>query len=366
MKKRIEPYLFLGLLVVIILGCGGPPVTPILISLTTTPAALTPSAPPGETESPVEVTPGLTSAVTDAPTEAATVAGHLMQPADLVPPPGKLIDDADSSGTGPEGRAPYGDSYKLNRFERPFLQDMSYVPDLDVRKFGISEDADWYYVSIQLVGSDPNNPVGINYGVEIDTNANGYGDTIILAHPPYSTQWSTSTVQAFQDTNEDSAGLSALASDSDFNGDGYETLVFDGSSQENTDLDLAWVRLDEARPGTIQIAFKKSLAGPAFLLGVVTDAGLKDVKQFDYVDHFAETEAGSPIRGHNNFPLGALYALDNTCWEAYGFKSTGFEPKVCQPILQPVNTKPADDESSCDPPPDCGGGPFDPDTCQCQ
>lgn len=364
MKERNKLYFYLGLLAAILLACGGPPATPILIPQATTPAVLT-SLPPSETASPEQATPGLPSAITDTATGAVPVNGHLMQPADLAPPPARLVDDADSSGTGPEGRAPYGDSYKLNRFERPFLEDMTYVPDLDVRKFGISEDADWYYVSFQLVGNDPNNAAGINYGVEIDTNLNGFGDTIVFAHPPYSAQWSTNTVQAFQDTNEDSAGLSALASDAGFGGDGYETLIFDGSSQENTDLDLAWVRLDESRPGTIQVAFKKSLAGPAFLLGVVTDAGLKDVTKFDYADHFAEADAGSPVRGNANFPLGSLYAVDNTCWEAYGIQSTGFEPKVCQPILQPVNTQSAD-EPACDPPPDCGGGPYNPETCECQ
>jgi hypothetical protein len=241
---------------------------------------------------------------------------------------------------------------------------MSYVTDLDLYRFSLSEDADWYYVSIRLVGSDPNNTLGINYGAEIDLNADGAGDYIIWLRPPYTTQWSTSTAQIFQDTNQDSAGPSAIGSDAVFDGNGYETLVFDGSTTDNPDPDLAWVRLNQDLPGLVQIAFKKSLTGPAFLLGVVSDAGLKDVSKYDYVDHITEADAGSPVKNNKNFPLGTLFAVDNTCWEPFGLQTTGYEPKLCQPILQPVNTQKPD--NSCNPPPDCGGGPYNPDTCQCE
>jgi hypothetical protein len=303
-------------------------------------------------------------------TKGIPVTGHLMVPANLVPLPGKMIDDVESSGTGSEGRAPYGDSYKLNRFERPFLKDMTYMADIDIHKFGLSEDEDWYYISIQLMGNDPNHAPGINYGAEIDLNADGFGDYILWTHPPYSPQWDTNTVQVFQDSNQDTGGLSALKADAVSDGDGYDTLVFDGSSQENADPDLAWVRTTGSDGATVQIAFKKSLTGSAFILGVVADAGLKDISKFDYADHIAEADAGSSVQNNPYYPLGALYAVDNTCWEAYGIQMTGYEPKLCQPILQPVSTGSPDEEEEpvlfCNPPPNCGGGPYDPVTCNCQ
>jgi hypothetical protein len=316
-------------------------------------------------------TPTESSTPTSVPVATETIAPaivHLMRPADVVPAPGKMIDDVDSSGTGREGRAPYGDSYKLNRFERPFLKDMTYIPDLDIHKFGLSEDADWYYISIQLIGNDPNNALGINYGAEIDLNADGFGDYILWARPPYTLQWDTHTVQVFQDSNLDTARGPASPPDAAF--DGYDTLVFDGSAQENADPDLAWVRRNGDSAATLQIAFKKSLSGTAFMLGVVSDAGLKDVSKYDYVVHFAEADAGSPVRSNKYYPLGLLYAVDNTCWEAYGFQATGFELKLCQPILQPVITEPADNQA-CNPPPDCNGnepgtGDYDPNTCTCR
>lgn len=330
------------------------------------------TASPGTVDEPIDaastqiVLPTLTATETPQ-TGQVPVTGHLMVPAESVPAPIKIADDVTSTEAG----APYGDSYKLNRFERPFLQDMTYVADLDISKFSLSEDQDWNYVSIRIVGSDPNNAMGIDFGAEIDLNADGFGDYIIWTQPPYTTEWSTKTVQVYQDANQDTAGTSATKSDSALDGNGYDTLVFDGSAADNSDPDLAWVRLHPDLPGLIQIAFKKSLIGPAFLLGVVSDAGLKDVSKYDYADHIIETDAGSPVKSNKHYPLGSLYTVDNTCWDAIGFQTTGYEPKLCPPILQPVSTKDkskdgAGPASACNPPPDCGGGPYDPNTCQCQ
>src|SRR5688572_24526940 len=87
----------------------------------------------------------LTSAPVPTITEAIPITGRLMKPADVLLAPGKLIYDVESSGVA----APYGDSYKINRFERPFRQNMIYVSDLDIVSFNLSEDADWYYISIE-------------------------------------------------------------------------------------------------------------------------------------------------------------------------------------------------------------------------
>ena len=308
--------------------------------------------------------------------EVIPVTGHLMTPAEIAPAPGKMIDDVESSGTGPEGRAPYGDSYKLNRFERPFLQDMTYVPDMDIHKFGVSEDQDWYYLSVRLVGNDPNHALGIHYGAEIDLNADGFGDYVIWARPPYTDQWDTGNLHIFKDSNLDAGGLSAIQADAVFDGNGYDTLVFDGSAHENADPDLAWVRMTEDPGAMIQFAFKKSLTGPFFMMGVISDMGLKDVSKYDYADHFTEADAGSPVRSNKYFPLGSLYAVDNTCWEAYGMQTTGYEPKLCQPIVQPTQIPSRDplaesQDAVGQPVPACSPEPvgclngFDPTTCEC-
>src|SRR3990172_5100870 len=120
------------------------------------------------------------------PPQASQPAGDV--PAETLPPNvvhiqspattlgfGTYIYDVESSGTAAERRAPYGDSYNINRLERPFLQDMTYVSDLDIVRFSVSQDDAWFYVSIKLITNDPNNSLGINYGVELDTNHDGFG-----------------------------------------------------------------------------------------------------------------------------------------------------------------------------------------------
>jgi len=326
MNKRQPLYLYVAFAFVVMLACT--PQSFVSTSPTPSPspsmAAATPSSLPGETG----------GNLIPAGENVIPVTGHSMKPADTVPAPGKVTYDVKSTGTA----ASYGDSYKINRFERPFLKDMTYVADLDIVTFNVSEDGDWYYISIGLNGKDPNNSIGINYGAEIDLDADGFGDYVLWAHPPYITQWDTSTVQVFTDSNHDSAGLSGKQSDAGHRGNGYETLVFDGSDLQTADPDLAWVRMVGGQGATIQFAFKKSLTGTVFMLGVVADAGLKDVSRFDYNDYFKEAEAGSSVRNNRYYPLGSLYAVDNTCWEAYGIQTPGSEPKFCPANLSATAT----------------------------
>jgi hypothetical protein len=265
---------------------------------------------------------------------------------------GAVIKDVESSGTGPEKRAPYGDSYDINLLERPFLQDMTYIPDLDIESFSVSQDDTWYYVSIELIGSDPNNVMGINYALELDTNKDGFGDFIIWTQPTYSNEWATENVQVFADNDHDTAGLSATKSDAPFSSDGYETPIFDGREGMGVDPDLAWVRMSNISSAIIQIAFKKSWAGNVFMVGAVADAGLKDVTQFDYVDRFTEADAGSPIKNKPYYSLQALYSVDNTCREAVGFVSTGYEPMSCMKTAptQPANSSSSTPAAVCDDP----------------
>jgi hypothetical protein len=279
-----------------------------------------------------------TETATPAPETPTAAVVHAMHPADLVAT-GQPVYDVESDSTAPEKRAPYGDSYDINRLERPFLQGMTYVPNLDISTFNVGEDADWFYVSISLVGSDPNDKLGINYAVELDRNHDGFGDYLIWAHPPYPPAWDTSAVQIFQDTNHDTGGLSAEKSDADLAGDGYDTQIFNGGVGD-ADPDLAWVRANSGVRALVQFAFKKSWSGSVFMLGVMADAGLKDPKKLDYVDRFTLADAGSPIRGNSSYPLKALYAVENVCREHFGFKSTGEEPQLCPSTASPATKKP--------------------------
>ena len=209
------------------------------------PANPNPVSPP---QNPASTEPG---AAAPAPESTATTGApvtHAITPPDSVPS-GTLVPDVVSQDTAAEQRAPYGDSYDINRFERPFLKDMTYVPDLDITGFTVSSDANWWYVSVALVGNDPNNKLGINYGVELDTNHDGFGDYMIWAHPPYAAAWDTTPVQIFQDTNRDTGGLSAEKSDAPFQGNGYDSLIFHGGAGD-ADPDMAWVSSGGTHRGT--------------------------------------------------------------------------------------------------------------------
>lgn len=293
--------------------------------------------------------PLATSTIPPALTPTITSTGpvvHAMTPAN--PRGGKLIYDVDSAGTAPEKRAPYGDSYDINRLERPFTQDMSYISGLDISTFTVSKDNDWWYVEIELVGINPGNMPEINYGVEMDLDRDGFGDYLIWAHPPYTDQWDTAPVQIYQDQSHNTGGVSAGKSDAPFPTDGYETLIFDGVAG-GEDPDLAWIRLEAGTPAIVQFAFKRSWSGNVFMLGVIADAGWRDPQKLDYVDRFPIEEAGSPVKENKNYPLKSLFLVDNTCREAFGFEPSSYEPQLCPVLVPPSKTPGPSLPSSSDP-----------------
>jgi len=329
-SSRTSTILFSSALLLAALACSLPGLAANQPQPTSTPI------PPTETPVPtasVTPKPSLTATLLPSPTieiPTATLAvSHSLVPSTSVDI-GKIIYDVVSVDTATEQRAPYGDSYDINLLERPFLEDMSYVADLDIASYNLSKDEKFYYVSIELVGTNPNNALGIQYAVELDTDADGYGDLIVVAYPPHSAEWSTDNLQIFKDTNHDTGGLSAAKSDAPLPGNGYDKLIFDGGRGPNdTDPDLAWVRVNAGRLATVQFAFKLGLPENRFMYGVIADAGPRDISDLDYVDRFTKEDAGSPIRGDKDYPLKGLYGVDTTCRTAQGFEGTYEEPQRC-------------------------------------
>jgi len=271
-------------------------------------------------------------------------------------PFGFLVYDVSSKETANEKRAPYGDSYKINRLERPFLEDMTYVPDLDIKTFNFLQSGKWTFVSIELNGNNPNNEVGIQYGIELDRDRDGFGDYLILAKPPFTKEWSTQGVQVWQDENHDTSGVSSVKSDAPVAGDGYEKLMYDGGI--GNDPDLAWVRINAGTRSTVQFAFKRTFPSNSYMLGVFADLGMKDPAKLDYIDRFSEAEAGSPIRGNAYYPLKLLWGFDNTCRDAMNFERSGLEPQGCprsEPTPKPKTPGPTQ-PLGCQPPQ--GGCPY--------
>ncbi len=323
----------LAITLIIILACNLPAETPSPLRVGTEPPAQ-----PENTQAP--------TAAAETPTAPVV---HLITPAEVTPS-GILAYDVESSGTAPEHRAPYGDSYNIYRFERPFTQlDMTYVPAMDIVTFRMGEDSNWYYPFVELIGESVNDPLNIDYGIEIDKEMDGHGEVLIWAAPPYTTQWSTDTVKVYLDTNHDTGGASSDKSDAPYPGNGYDSLIFDRG--QGDDPDLAWVRINPSSPTILEFAYKKILSGHVFMWSSVADAGLKDPGKYYYNDRFTLEEAGSPLSDNLNYPIKALYLFDNTCRAAFGFNATGNESLICPTEPRPRATRAPG--TQVPPPPPC-------------
>jgi hypothetical protein len=231
------------------------------------------------------------------------------------------------------GRALIGDNFTQGKFERPYNSNSMdvYFPQLDIDRLVLyPEDPTWVYVTITMVGRDKNNSFSGQYALELDPDQYGRGKYLVLVTNPASTDWTTSGVQVFTDTNGDVGGEKPVTADSaGASGNGYETVLFDQGT--GSDPDLAWVRLDPASPKSFQIAFKQSILGSqktytaGFLAGAKLDPAL-----FDFNDHIPYEDAGAAYSEIANFyPIKGLSELDNTCRQAIGFQPSGKEPGIC-------------------------------------
>ncbi len=313
-----------GLLLLILLTACNLPVT-----ATPAPSAApagAPSAPPPTAPPPVS---------TPSPTpEPQPTGDYALSPSANPLMLVERVYDADSLGTADEGRAPYGERYDFNLFERPFDQQMTYLPALDIHAFNLTYDALWYYVIIEL--NSPYDESPATYAVEVDVDLDGFGDYLILVANPRSLEWSREGVQVFADRNHDVAGLSATKSDAPISGDGYETLLFDQGA--GNDPGLAWARISPPNHAHINLAFRRDLVGDRFMYGVSADGNWQDPARYDYNDRQTEEQAGSPLINSPYYPLRDLYAYDNTCRQAFGFEASGLEARICPTEPPPTPT----------------------------
>ncbi len=259
------------------------------------------------------------------PEPSATIA-HLVRPQAPVSVQ-RFLTDASSAAYAAERRA-LAEDFDMNRFERPFTtSEMIYQPHLDLVRAELDARAPWFYVTLFLEALPPAGAAA-TYGVELDVNADGRGDWLILAHSTLPSDWSTDGVAVYRDANGDVGGARPLRADPQPQPvDGYETLVFDQGRGE--DPDAAWVRL---APGgaRIQIAFKQSLIpGESFLWSVLAQSGEFHPEWADYNDRFSLDEAGSPLKNSPAYPVKDLQGLDSTCRDAYGIATGGSEPGLC-------------------------------------
>ncbi len=277
---------------------------------------------------PISTSGGATSAPG---TQPPPTIQHSMVPVNLPSSRSGHAGDQDSSVTARQKKAPGGDKFSQDMFERPFNANTmdTYFPYLDIQDTLVYEDDTWVYAVIALKGPDSNNHLSGKYGVEMDLNLDGRGDFLIVASQPVSTDWTTDGVQVWQDANHDVGGNAAVVSDKNSSGDGFETNVFD--SGHGSDPDSAYARLAPDNPDAVQIAAKRALFGGAksFMVGMWAGADSLNPALFDINDHFTSEQAGSPLSDLSTYPIKAVAELDNACRMAVGFQPSGKEPGLC-------------------------------------
>ncbi|MBK9778822.1 MAG: hypothetical protein IPP55_02040 [Anaerolineales bacterium] len=81
----------------------------------------------------------------------------------------------------------FGDDFVKNRFERPFTANMGeYLPEIDIVKFSIGEDDNFFYVTMTPGGLPADGQaLSGHYAIEVDGNIDGRGELLIIASPPF-------------------------------------------------------------------------------------------------------------------------------------------------------------------------------------
>lgn len=301
---------------------------------TTSPAEETSTAIPATEIPTIEATP----------TEAQII--HTTIPSEPTKNLGNASDN-DEINSSEDRDVNFGDDFIHNRFERPFTTDMAeYLPEIDIVNFSISEDDNFFYVTLNLAGVvSPDQPPTGHYAIELDSNIDGRGELLIIANPSFGSDWSTDGVQIFADDNGDIGGNDPKRSDPNYVGDGYEKLMFDSGVGANPDL--GWSRFVNGEIPAIQIAFNKVIfsATPTFMWSVWASASQFDNTKFNLHDSTTEDAAGSPDKQNSQYPIKSIAGIDNSCRVPVGFTATGLEPLGC-PVAGVVETEAEEEEEA--------------------
>ena len=237
------------------------------------------------------------------------------------------------------------DSWSINLLERPVSADLSefyhYLDILDAKAGG---DNEWIFFQIDLFGAgSPDGAEPVIYYIELDNVQNGRGNFLVSVtnQDLYETAWSVAGVQVYEDQNEDVGGDIAIRPDGSYEGNGYDTLLFDAG--QGADPDLAWARRDPSHVNQIEFAVKSSLLGEnkSFMWWAGAVQGEFNAQSFDFVDSTSETE---------------LFPIDTTCGWIMGTEMN-YNIRKCyiapEPTEGPTNSSaptPPDEDICVQPP----------------
>lgn len=261
----------------------------------------------------------------------------LLQPGEPNPEAERTLEDSDASIKAYEHRVVSGDNFLNNLYERPFTaQEMEYQPDLNILTVAITNDDAFFYFTITLDGIDPaSGKLTGTYGIEFDRTQTGRGDLLVLSTNP-ATDWSMDNVVVYVNSNGTVGGTKPIVAEEGYDEQGYtSTVSLEGDM-------VAWSRISPENPDAVQIAISRALLdSDEFMWGAWADGGIKDPSLFDYDDHFGQSEAGSSIKTDDDYPIKAIYSVDNTCRLPHGIDDTSKIPGTCKSI------PPANSSTSC-------------------
>jgi hypothetical protein len=242
-----------------------------------------------------------------------------------------IYDQVDTS-TAKQKQSYGGEQYSVGKFERPFDQQMNYLPYLDIVKSTLQRaDPNFIYATIQVaspISTSEAKPA--QYGLELDTNLDGRSEYLVLADKPLSTEWTVTGVNVWKSTSAETAVSGAGSSIPVTGSMGFDQNLF--AAGKGTDTGLAWVRLSPTKADTVEIAFKNTLIGGEkgkFIWYPITDGAAFSSKSYDLNVNYTLEQAGSPLKENANYPLKDVYAVDNTCRVASGYIASGKEIGLC-------------------------------------
>ena len=251
----------------------------------------------------------------------------------------QTVHDQTNEKTASDKFAFGGDVFNLGWYERPFDQNMGYLPFIDLAKILMTrEDPNWVYVKIYMAapvadGKD-SKPL---YGVEMDTDLDNRGEFLLLTGIPAGTEWATDGVMIMSNSDNNLGGSKPVLPDTNpTEGKGYDTEVFNAGKGD--DPNLAWARISPDDPKCVDIAFKSSFIGGAkgkFLWLPWALVGIQDLTKFEFNDHFTKADAGSPLKEDKDiYPIKGIWGIDNTARIPSGFEPGGLMPGLA-PNFQP-------------------------------
>lgn len=350
MNKRCTMFLIFSVIVSLVLaGCNLPSTQP-------TPVPETPTLPPQLINPQPESTATLVPTVI--PVEPSPTAAKEIVHKDIPGAPvGKIMqtvyDQVDET-SALKKQAFGGDNFRVGKYERPFDQNMNYLPQADLVSIQLSrEDPLWIYILFKVNKSLSADPSGkTHFMIELDTDLDSRGEFIVITGIPKSTTWSTESVLVLSNPDKNVGGITVVKPDKNLSeGRGYYNEIFNAGVGD--DADLAWSRISKVDPTVVQLAFKNTLTGGEkgkFIWLPWTDAGMLDWSLFEFNDHFTYEQAGYPLKEDpQNYPIKALWGVDNTCRITSGFSTTAYMPGLCDNYDPPPAKGPSSSSCSCNP-----------------